>query len=87
MQRTKKGQSRAWKILSVFKLNVSMGFMSTSSNPPKALFLCGEKLGNSSRKPAYLQQHLTTKHTRHVVNLPEFSRMKIAESRSRHTKK
>uniref|UniRef100_A0A3P9H253 HAT C-terminal dimerisation domain-containing protein n=1 Tax=Oryzias latipes TaxID=8090 RepID=A0A3P9H253_ORYLA len=35
---------------------VSMGFTSTSSDPPQ-VFLCGEKLANASMKPAHLQRH------------------------------
>ena len=57
--------------------------MLTNGNPPQALcFLCGEKLANSSMKPAHLQRHLSTKHLCHVGKPPEFFKRKLAEYRS-----
>nr|XP_054593370.1 SCAN domain-containing protein 3-like [Nothobranchius furzeri] len=62
---------------------VLFGFTSTSCNPPKALcFFCGEKLANSSMKPAHLQRHLTTKHGCHVGKPPDFFKRKLSEFRS-----
>lgn len=62
---------------------VLIGFTSTSCNPPKALcFFCGEKLANSSMKPAHLQRHLKTKHGCHVGNPPDFFKRKLSEFRS-----
>ena len=62
---------------------VLMGFTSTSCHPPKALcFFCGERLANSSMKPAHLQRHLNTKHAGHVGNAPEFFKRKLFEFRS-----
>ncbi|XP_055487049.1 zinc finger MYM-type protein 6-like [Leucoraja erinacea] len=62
---------------------VLIGFTSTSCNPPKALcFFCGEKLANSSMKPAHLQHHLKTKHGCHVDNPPDLFKRKLSEFRS-----
>ena len=62
---------------------VLMGFTSTSCHPPKALcFFCGERLANSSMKPAHLQRHLNTKHAGHVGKAPEFFKRKLFEFRS-----
>ena len=56
---------------------VLIGFTSTSCNPPKAqCFFCGEKLANSSIKPAHLQRHLNGCH----VGKPlDFFKRKLSE--------
>uniref|UniRef100_A0AAY5KSP4 DUF4371 domain-containing protein n=1 Tax=Esox lucius TaxID=8010 RepID=A0AAY5KSP4_ESOLU len=62
---------------------VLMGFTATNGNPPQALcFFCGEKLANSSMKPAHLQIYLSTKHQYHVGKPPDFFKRKLAEFRS-----
>ena len=62
---------------------VLIGFTSTSCHPPKALcFFCGERLANSSMKPAHLQRLLNTKHAGHVGKAPEFFKRKLFEFRS-----
>ena len=51
--------------------------------PAQALcFFCGEKLANSSMKPAHLQRHLSIKHLCHVGKPPEFFKRKLAQYRS-----
>ena len=61
---------------------VLMGFTPSDSDPPEALcFFCGERLANSSMKPAHLQRHLTTKHPHHVGKPSEFFDRKLHEFR------
>ena len=59
---------------------VFWGFTAMNSDPPKALcFFCGERLANSSMKPAHLQRHLKTKHQCHVGKPVEFFKRKLSD--------
>ncbi|XP_047493411.1 SCAN domain-containing protein 3-like [Penaeus chinensis] len=59
---------------------VLLGFTATNSDPPEALcFFCGERLANSSMKPAHLQCHQKTKHQCHVGKLAEFFKRKLSD--------
>ena len=57
---------------------VLIRFTSKSCKTPKVLcFFCGEKLGDSSMKPAHLQHHLKTKHGCHIGKPPDFLKRKL----------
>ncbi|XP_047480177.1 SCAN domain-containing protein 3-like [Penaeus chinensis] len=59
---------------------VLLGFTATNSDPPEALcFFCGERLANSSMKPAHLQRHQKTKHQCHVGKPAEFFKRKLSD--------
>ena len=59
---------------------VLLGFTATNSDPPEALcFFCGERLANSSMKPAHLQRHLKTIHQCHVGKPVEFFKRKLSD--------
>ncbi|XP_064083904.1 zinc finger MYM-type protein 6-like [Macrobrachium nipponense] len=58
---------------------VLLGFTATNSDPLEALcFFCGERLANSSMKPAHLQRHLKTKHQCPVGKPVEFFKRKLS---------
>lgn len=82
-QVNKKAKPEPTKYQQYMEDYVLMGFTSTSCNPPKALcFFCGEKLANTSMKPAHLQWHLTTKHGCHVGKPPDLFKRKLSHFKS-----
>jgi len=66
-RRVKEEETRVDKTLQFSDDYFLVGFTSTSFNPP----FCGDRLANSSVKPAHLERHLNTKHANHAGEAPE----------------
>uniref|UniRef100_A0A8C5HGG8 DUF4371 domain-containing protein n=1 Tax=Gouania willdenowi TaxID=441366 RepID=A0A8C5HGG8_GOUWI len=63
---------------------VLFGFTSTSADPPQPqCFFYGEILANNSMKPAHLQRHQSTKHSKSVGKTEEFYKRKLSEFKSK----
>ncbi|XP_064106981.1 zinc finger MYM-type protein 6-like [Macrobrachium nipponense] len=81
VQRKKRGEKKGSLGEGEYKEDyVLLGFTNTNSDPPEALcFFCGERLANSSMKPAHLQRLLKTKHQCHVGKPVEFFKRELSD--------